>query len=88
MICGFSKLKNWNVIADAQHYLSKLSEKRPDIFEGEEVGLARKVREEAKTEKVVWDGHSASMNQTIRQAQQKTFEEQMAILHNPPPAPV
>ncbi|KAJ3278607.1 splicing factor 3a, subunit 1 [Blyttiomyces sp. JEL0837] len=69
---------------DVAKNLTKLSGYRTDIFGSEEVQIGRKVMEEAKAaekEKVIWDGHTASIGQTTRQvASQFTIEDQIALI--------
>ncbi|KAJ3035287.1 splicing factor 3a, subunit 1 [Rhizophlyctis rosea] len=71
---------------DVARNLGKLSTYRTDIFGSEEVEIGRQIGEDAERqrqaekEKVIWDGHTASIGNATRQAQQTTFEEQMAGL--------
>ncbi|XP_022099514.1 splicing factor 3A subunit 1-like [Acanthaster planci] len=67
--------------------LKLLAERRTDIFgEGDvETQIGKKLGEEEDTktkQKVIWDGHSASMEATARKAQANiTIDEQIAALH-------
>ncbi|XP_033638833.1 splicing factor 3A subunit 1-like isoform X2 [Asterias rubens] len=67
--------------------LKLLAERRTDIFgEGDvETQIGKKLGEEDDTktkQKVIWDGHSASMEATARKAQANiTIDEQIAALH-------
>lgn len=67
--------------------LKHLAERRTDIFgEGDvETQIGKKIGEEEDTsskQKVIWDGHTASMEATTRKAQANiSIEEQIAALH-------
>ncbi|KAJ8048110.1 Splicing factor 3A subunit 1 [Holothuria leucospilota] len=67
--------------------IKKLAERRTDIFgEGDvETQIGKKIGEEedpSAKQKVIWDGHSASMESTTRKAQANiTIEEQIEALH-------
>lgn len=71
---------------DVARNLGKLSTYRTDIFGSEEVEIGRQIgddaerQRQAEKEKVIWDGHTASIGTATRQAQQTTFEEQMSAM--------
>ncbi|XP_038052884.1 splicing factor 3A subunit 1-like [Patiria miniata] len=73
--------------AAIEESLKLLAERRTDIFgEGDvETQIGKKLGEEEDTkskQKVIWDGHSASMESTARKAQAHiTIDEQIAALH-------
>jgi splicing factor 3A subunit 1 len=66
--------------------LKHLAERRTDIFGSgaEETQIGKKIGEEEKKEKakVVWDGHSASMEKVSQKARENiTIEDQIAVIH-------
>ncbi|XP_029633151.1 splicing factor 3A subunit 1-like [Octopus sinensis] len=65
--------------------LRQLAERRTDIFGigAEETQIGKKIGEEEKKEKkVVWDGHTASMEKVTQKARENiTIEEQIAVIH-------
>ncbi|XP_060068714.1 splicing factor 3A subunit 1-like [Ylistrum balloti] len=65
--------------------LKMLAERRTDIFGAgvEETQIGKKIGEEEKKEKkVVWDGHTASMEKVTQKARENiTIEEQIAVIH-------
>ncbi|KAK3096249.1 hypothetical protein FSP39_024939 [Pinctada imbricata] len=66
--------------------LQKLAERRTDIFGVgvEEVGVGKKIGEEETKEpkKVVWDGHTASMEKVTQKARENiSIEEQIKVIH-------
>jgi splicing factor 3A subunit 1 len=84
-----AKLRDSNLLqegTDVAKILKNFSGYRSDIFGAEETQIGKKVgleAEEAKEkEKVVWDGHTASINlASQRAAQGATIEEQIAAIH-------
>ncbi|XP_052217771.1 splicing factor 3A subunit 1-like [Dreissena polymorpha] len=68
--------------------LKHLAERRTDIFGAgtEEAGIGKKIGEEEddgkKDKKVVWDGHSASMEKVAQKARENfSIDEQIANIH-------
>ncbi|KAL5004725.1 hypothetical protein ScPMuIL_018181 [Solemya velum] len=65
--------------------LKQLAERRTDIFGVgiEETQIGKKIGEEEKKEKkVVWDGHTASMEKITQKARENiSIEEQIAVIH-------
>jgi len=66
--------------------LKDLASRRTDIFGSgaEETQIGKKIGEEDKKEKtkVVWDGHSASMEKVSQKARENiTIEDQIAVIH-------
>ncbi|XP_052784621.1 splicing factor 3A subunit 1-like [Mya arenaria] len=68
--------------------LKHLAERRTDIFGAgtEEAGIGKKLgeedEEERKDKKVVWDGHSASMEKVAQKARENfSIDEQIANIH-------
>jgi len=66
--------------------LKDLAARRTDIFGSgaEETQIGKKIGEEDKKEKakVVWDGHSASMEKVSQKARENiTIEDQIAVIH-------
>jgi splicing factor 3A subunit 1 len=66
--------------------LKHLAERRTDIFGSgaEETQIGKKIGEEEKKEKtkVIWDGHSASMEKVSQKARENiTIEDQIAVIH-------
>ncbi|KAK3603715.1 hypothetical protein CHS0354_023328 [Potamilus streckersoni] len=66
--------------------LKQLAERRTDIFGigTEETQIGKKIGEEdeRKKEKVVWDGHTASMEKVTQKARENiSIEEQIAVIH-------
>ncbi|TPX70010.1 hypothetical protein SpCBS45565_g02112 [Spizellomyces sp. 'palustris'] len=78
-----AKKQSTNLIQgdDVARNLNNLSGYRTDIFGNEELEIGRKAREEqrqAERSKVIWDGHTASIGDATRQAQQHaTMGQQM-----------
>lgn len=70
-----------NVIADN---LKRLAEFRADIFGGDVMEAERKIREKQaeaiEKQRVIWDGHSASIQNVTAKAAM-TLEEQIAVLN-------
>ena len=70
-------------LVDVAQNLTKLSGYRTDIFGSEEVEIGRQIgvdaerQKQAEKEKVIWDGHTASIGNATRQAQQTSFEDHM-----------
>lgn len=66
--------------------LKQLAERRTDIFGSgiEETQIGKKIGEEEKKEKskVIWDGHTASMEKVAQKARENiTIEDQIAVIH-------
>ncbi|XP_064614806.1 splicing factor 3A subunit 1-like [Liolophura sinensis] len=65
--------------------LKHLAERRTDIFGSgaEETQIGKKIGEEEKREiKVVWDGHTASMEKVTQKARENiSIEDQIAVIH-------
>ncbi|RUS25187.1 splicing factor 3A subunit 1-like protein [Jimgerdemannia flammicorona] len=87
-----AKKKDSNLLqegTDVAKILKNFSGYRSDIFGTEEVEIGRKIGEideenkkKADREKVVWDGHTASINlATQRAAQGVSIDEQIAAIH-------
>jgi len=87
-----SKKKDSNLLQtgiDVAANLNKLSGYRTDIFGTEEVEIGKKIEEDAEKakqaekEKVIWDGHVASIGSATRQAQQggMSIDEQIAAIY-------
>ncbi|EGG13769.1 ubiquitin domain-containing protein [Cavenderia fasciculata] len=54
--------------------LQSFANRRTDIFGDQEVAIGSAVKEEEKVEKVIWDGHSSSINRTQHHALQIASE--------------
>lgn len=91
-IAADAKKKDSNLLmegTDVAKNLKNFSGYRSDIFGTEEVEIGRKIGEideenkkKADREKVVWDGHTASINlATQRAAQGVSIDEQIAAIH-------
>jgi len=87
-----AKKKDSNLLQtgiDVAANLNKLSGYRTDIFGSEEVEIGKKIEEDAEKakqaekEKVIWDGHIASIGSATRQAQQggMSIDEQIAAIY-------
>ncbi|CEI87839.1 hypothetical protein G6F70_005568 [Rhizopus microsporus] len=83
-----AKLKDSNLLqhgADVAKNLKNFSGLRPDIFDADEAETLRKFKqkeEEAKKkDKIIWDGHTATMTLTNQRAQKSSLEEQIANMH-------
>ncbi|KAI9012536.1 Pre-mRNA splicing factor PRP21 like protein-domain-containing protein [Phycomyces nitens] len=84
-----AKTKDSNLLqegTDVAKILKNFSGYRSDIFGAEETEIGKKIaaaEEEAKKkQKVVWDGHSASINlATQRATQHMTIDDQIAAIH-------
>ncbi|KAI8141428.1 Pre-mRNA splicing factor PRP21 like protein-domain-containing protein [Fennellomyces sp. T-0311] len=84
-----AKKKDSNLLqegTDVAKILKNFSGYRSDIFGTEETEIGKKIHEaeeEAKKkERVIWDGHSATINlATQRAAQHTSIEEQIAAIH-------
>jgi splicing factor 3A subunit 1 len=84
-----AKLRDSNLLqegTDVAKILKNFSGYRSDIFGSDETEIGRKVGDELEAarekEKVVWDGHTASINiASQRAAQGATIEEQIAAIH-------
>ncbi|KAI9489315.1 Pre-mRNA splicing factor PRP21 like protein-domain-containing protein [Zychaea mexicana] len=88
-----AKKKDSNLLqegTDVAKILKNFSGYRTDIFGSEETEIGKKVHEEEqeeaedamKKERVIWDGHSATINLATQRAQQHTsIEEQIAAIH-------
>ncbi|KAH8548712.1 Pre-mRNA splicing factor PRP21 like protein-domain-containing protein [Umbelopsis sp. PMI_123] len=84
-----AKLRDSNLLqegTDVAKILKNFSGYRSDIFGSEETQIGKKVGSEIEAakekEKVVWDGHTASINlASQRAAQGATIEEQIAAIH-------
>ncbi|KAG4085680.1 hypothetical protein H8356DRAFT_1282692 [Neocallimastix lanati (nom. inval.)] len=87
-----AKKKDSNLLQtgiDVAANLNKLSGYRTDIFGSEEVEIGKKIEEDAEKakqaekEKVIWDGHIASIGSATRQAQQTgmSIDEQIAAIY-------
>jgi len=87
-----AKKKDSNLLqtgVDVAANLNKLSGYRTDIFGSEEVEIGKKIEEDAEKakqaekEKVIWDGHIASIGSATRQAQQSgmSIDEQIAAIY-------
>ncbi|ELU00425.1 hypothetical protein CAPTEDRAFT_151021, partial [Capitella teleta] len=66
--------------------LKQLAERRTDIFGAgaEETQIGKKIGEEEKKDKgrVIWDGHTASMEKVTQKARENiSIEEQIAVIH-------
>lgn len=71
--------------ASIESSLKQLAERRTDIFGVgvEETQIGKKIgEEEKKDKKVVWDGHTASMEKVTQKARENiSIEEQIAVIH-------
>ncbi|ORY03634.1 hypothetical protein K493DRAFT_254090 [Basidiobolus meristosporus CBS 931.73] len=86
-----AKKKDSNLLqegTDVAKYLQNFADFRSDVFGSEEVGIGQKVGEDAARQrqeeksKVIWDGHSTSINIATQRAQAgSSFEEQIANIH-------
>jgi len=87
-----AKKKDSNLLQtgiDVAANLNKLSGYRTDIFGSDEVEIGKKIEEDAEKakqaekEKVIWDGHIASIGSATRQAQQgsMSIDEQIAAIY-------
>jgi len=84
-----AKLRDSNLLqegTDVAKILKNFSGYRSDIFGSEETQIGKKVGSEEELakekEKVVWDGHTATINlASQRAAQGATIEEQIAAIH-------
>ncbi|KAI9259009.1 Pre-mRNA splicing factor PRP21 like protein-domain-containing protein [Phascolomyces articulosus] len=90
-----AKKKDSNLLqegTDVAKILKNFSGYRTDIFGSEETEIGKKVGHETtaaeeeeetkKKERVIWDGHSATINLATQRAQQHTsIEEQIAAIH-------
>jgi len=84
-----AKLRDSNLLqegTDVAKILKNFSGYRSDIFGSEETQIGKKVGIEAEAarekEKVVWDGHTATINlASQRAAQGASIEEQIAAIH-------
>ncbi|KAK9722296.1 SF3a splicing factor complex subunit [Basidiobolus ranarum] len=86
-----AKRKESNLLqegTDVGRYLKNFAGFRSDMFGNEEVGIGQRVGEdaakqkEAEKNKVIWDGHTTSINIATQRAQAGTsFEEQIANIH-------
>ncbi|KAI7905215.1 Pre-mRNA splicing factor PRP21 like protein-domain-containing protein [Cokeromyces recurvatus] len=69
---------------DVAKILKNISGLRPDIFGSDEADASRRIKEQEeqakKKDKIIWDGHTATMVLANQRAQQTSFEEQMAQL--------
>jgi splicing factor 3A subunit 1 len=68
--------------------LKHISERRSDIFGPEEVAIGQKIGEDIERmkqiekEKVIWDGHTASISAATHRAQMGiTIEDQINAIH-------
>ncbi|KAF7732489.1 splicing factor 3a, subunit 1 [Apophysomyces ossiformis] len=84
-----AKMKDSNLLqegTDVAKILKNFSGYRSDIFGTEETEIGKKIAEEQeeakKKERVIWDGHTATINlATQRAAQNMSIEEQIAAIH-------
>jgi splicing factor 3A subunit 1 len=76
---------------DVAKNLKNFSGLRPDIFDADESETLRKFKqqeEEAKKkDKIIWDGHTATMTLANQRAQKSSIEEQIAQMHRGIKAP-
>lgn len=70
---------------DVAKILKNISGLRPDIFGSDEVDANKRIREqeeEAKRkDRVIWDGHTATMGLANQRAQKTSIEDQIANMH-------
>jgi splicing factor 3A subunit 1 len=70
---------------DVAKILKNISGLRPDIFGSDDVDANKRIREfeeEAKKkERVIWDGHTATMGLVNQRAQKSSIEDQIAQMH-------
>ncbi|KAI8644082.1 Pre-mRNA splicing factor PRP21 like protein-domain-containing protein [Parasitella parasitica] len=70
---------------DVAKILKNISGLRPDIFGSDEVDANKRIREqeeEAKRkDRVIWDGHTATMGLANQRAQKTSIEDQIAQMH-------
>ncbi|KAG1502675.1 hypothetical protein G6F46_010350 [Rhizopus delemar] len=89
-----AKHKDSNLLqhgTDVAKNLKNFSGLRPDIFDADESETLRKFKqqeEEAKKkDKIIWDGHTATMTLANQRAQKSSIEEQIAQMHRGIKAP-
>ncbi|KAJ3054193.1 splicing factor 3a, subunit 1 [Quaeritorhiza haematococci] len=86
---ALEKQKDTNIVDKGSiisQNLKRLSEYRTDIFGGDEMAVEKKLKEQKQKalqkEKVVWDGHTASIGSvTHKAAHSMSIEEQIATIH-------
>ncbi|KAI8383019.1 Pre-mRNA splicing factor PRP21 like protein-domain-containing protein [Blakeslea trispora] len=70
---------------DVAKILKNISGLRPDIFGSDEADANKRIREQAeeakKKDRVIWDGHTATMGLANQRAQKTSIEEQIANMH-------
>lgn len=70
---------------DVAKILKNISGLRPDIFGSDEIDANKRIREqeeEAKRkDRVIWDGHTATMGLANQRAQKTSIEDQIAQMH-------
>ncbi|KAG1461688.1 hypothetical protein G6F56_005673 [Rhizopus delemar] len=82
-----AKIKDSNLLhgTDVARNLKNFSGLRPDIFDADESEtlwkLKRQQEEARKKDKIIWDGHTATMTLANQRAQQSSIEEQIAMMH-------
>lgn len=82
-----AKQRDSNLLQEGQDVakiLKNMSNLRPDIFGSDEVDANKRIREKEeeakKKDRVIWDGHTATMALANQRAQKTNMEDQMAQL--------
>ncbi|KAI8990103.1 Pre-mRNA splicing factor PRP21 like protein-domain-containing protein [Pilobolus umbonatus] len=83
-----AKKKDSNLLqtgTDISRILSNFSSVRADIFDSDEIEATKKIKEQEeeakKKNRVIWDGHTATMGLANQRAQKTHIEDQIAQMH-------